>query len=86
VPRVIVDLPTDDPADIILIGGLPANDFGAPTVVPAAEIKPQLRSAILVGIVMPAASAAIRGFGDEITANAAIPTNNTARHRVDALR
>jgi hypothetical protein len=47
-PRAIVDLPSDDPADIILIGGLAANDFGAPTVVPAAEIKPQLRSAILV--------------------------------------
>jgi hypothetical protein len=27
VPRAIVDLPTDDPADIILIGGLAANDF-----------------------------------------------------------
>jgi hypothetical protein len=27
VPRAIVDLPTDDQADIILIGGLAANDF-----------------------------------------------------------
>jgi hypothetical protein len=44
----LIDLPSDDPAEIILIGGLAANDFGAPTVVPAAEIKPQLRSAILV--------------------------------------
>jgi hypothetical protein len=34
VPRAIVDLPTDDPADIILIGGLAANDFGAPAVGP----------------------------------------------------
>jgi len=25
VPRAIVDLPTDDPADIILVGGLAAN-------------------------------------------------------------
>jgi hypothetical protein len=56
VPRAIVDLPTDDPADIILVGGLAAKrqpscahlDFCAPAVVPAAEIKPQVLSAILV--------------------------------------
>jgi hypothetical protein len=43
VPRAIVDLPTDDPADIILIGGLAANDF-VPQPSTTVEITPMQRS------------------------------------------
>jgi hypothetical protein len=38
VPRAIVDLPTDDPADIILVGGLAAN---AAKILPLFSAKAQ---------------------------------------------